>query len=486
MNLSVSPQQAAQEVLRRDLAAESLKGYIEYTAPWWVAGPIHEAICEQTERVIIGEIDRLMLLCPPQHGKSDIASRRLAAYILGLDPLRDIIAASATATLAEGFGRDVRNCILSPESQNVFPHLELAGDSTAKGLWHTKQGGTYYAVGIGGQLFGRGGMAIIDDPFGSWEEAQSELQRDKVWDWYRGTLYNRIRPHQPIILIQHRMHEDDLAGRLIAKQEDGGDQWTIVNIPADMDSPPWPGRYDREALERIKANTAPMQWQSLYMQDPAPDEGIYFKREWFFRYDKPPNVRKYMTADFAVTDSADSEDPDYTEIGVHGAAQTKEGATKLYLCMDGWSGRKAPIKWLDEYLNLVLRHKPQCEFAEVGPIRRAIEGFLKQKRLERKAYGQMEWIPHIGDKSANARALQAMASMGLIGLPKNDYGDYILEQLIKFPAGKNDDAVDMCALMARAVDEAFPMFSPAPPEVEVKRDRWTDAYDDDQNEWKAA
>ena len=487
MNYSISPQQAAQEILKRDAATESLQKFIEYTTPKWEAGPIHTEICKQAERVVNGEVDRLMLLCPPQHGKSEIISRRLAAYILGRKPYKDIIAASATATLAEGFGRDVRNCITSPEYQNVFPSMTLAGDSKAKGLWSTSQGGSYYAVGIGGQLFGRGGMGIIDDPFGSWEEAQSEVQRDKVWNWYTGTLYNRIRPGEPIIVIQHRMHEDDLAGRLIEKMQQGSDRWEIVNLPADMDNPPWPQRYDRQALARIKQNTAPQQWASLYMQDPSPDEGIYFKREWFFRYDEAPPVRKYMTADFAVTDSADSADPDFTEIGVHGTRQTAEGAIKLYLCMDGWSGRKAPENWIDEYFGLVLRHKPMCEFAEVGVIRRAVEGLMKRRRLERRAYGNMEWVSHIGDKSANARALQSMASMGLVGLPVGDYGDYVLEQLIKFPAGKHDDAVDMCALMARAIDEAHPMLT-AVPQEEEKPDRWEMAFDDedDEDNWKVA
>ena len=368
----------------------------------------------------------------------------------------------------------------------MFPGLRLADDSQAKGRWNTAQGGSYYAVGVGAQLFGRGGMAIIDDPFGSWADAQSELMRERVWEWYTGTLYNRVRPGQPIIVIQHRMHEDDLAGRLMRAMETGGDQWEIVNLPAHLDAPPWPERYDRPALERIKHNTSPMQWASLYMQDPSPDEGIFFKREWFFRYDEAPPVRKYITSDFAVTDSADSLDPDYTEIGVHGAARTPEGATKLYLCIDGWSGRKAPIQWLDEYFNLVIKHKPTCEFAEVGPIRRSIEGFLKQKRLERRAYGQIEWISHVGDKSANARALQSMASMGLVGLPNGDYGDYILEQLIKFPAGKYDDAVDMCALMARAIDEAFPMFEDMPEPVR-KVDRWEKAFEkqDEPTHWMA-
>ena len=100
MNYSISPAQAAQEILNRDLATESLKSFIEYTTPKWKAGPIHDVICEQAERIVNGEIDRLLLLCPPQHGKSELISRRLSAYILGRDPHKDIISASATATLA--------------------------------------------------------------------------------------------------------------------------------------------------------------------------------------------------------------------------------------------------------------------------------------------------------------------------------------------------------------------------------------------------
>ena len=484
-NYSVSPQQAAREILRRDDAAESLTKFIEYTKPRWKADKIHKAICEQAERVISGEIDRLLLLCPPQHGKSDIISRRLSAYILGKDPAKDIISISATAKIAAGFGRDVRNCILSQECRNVFPELRLAEDSQAQGLWNTDQGGSYYAVGIGGQIYSRGGMAIIDDPFGSWEDAQSELNREKVWDWYTGTLYNRIRPGEPIIVIQHRMHEDDLAGRLIAAQETG-DQWEIVELPADLDDPPWPERYDRPALERIKANTAPHQWAALYMQNPTPDEGTFFKKEWFWRFTEAQNVYKYQSADFAVTDEADSADPDYTEIGVHGTQQTAEGNIRLFLCIDGWSGRKAPENWVDAYMDLVLKHKPFCEYSEVGVIRRATEGLLKRRRLERNAYGQIEWLPHIGDKLANARALQAMASMGLVGIANNDYGDYILAQLLKFPYGRYKDGVDMCALMGRAISEAHPMLN-APEAPTKEPDRWDRVFDDnDEYDWKVA
>lgn len=428
------------------MARRNLLSFTEYTTPAWAAGKIHREICVQLERVVRKEIDRLMLLCPPQHGKSQIASRRLGAYMLGLDPTEDIIAASATETLAEGFGRDLRNCISSREYRNIFPETVLAEDSQAKGRWSTKQGGSFYAVGVGGQLFGRGGMAIIDDPFGSWADAQSENQREKVWDWYQGTLYNRIRPGKPIIIIQHRMHEDDLAGRLIERQKAGGDKWEIVNLPALIDDPPWIERYDSEALKRIRDNSNPRQWSALYLQNPTPDEGTFYQRDWFKRHTKAPeDVNVYITSDYAVSDGKG----DYTEHGVWGL----DGNNRLFM-LDWWSGQKTSDVWIEKLLDLVKKWSPLCVFGESGVIEKAIRPQLDRRMMERQIYSRMEWLPSISDKPSRARAFQARASMGLVSLPQTEEGERLLSQLLAFPAGKYDDAVDACSLMGMAIDQA--------------------------------
>lgn len=473
----ISPQEAAKELLRRRAARKSLLQFTEYCTPNWAAGKIHREICTQLERVERGEIDRLMLLCPPQHGKSQITSRRYPAYILGRNPNRDIIAASATADLAEGFGRDVRNCIASQEYRNLFPETQLAEDSQAKGKWNTKQGGGYYAIGVGGQLFGRGGMAIIDDPFGSWAEAQSELQRDKVWDWYQGTLYNRIRPGQPIIVIQHRMHEDDLAGRLIERQKAGGDKWEIVELPALVDNPPWIERYDRTALERIRDNSDPRQWSALYLQNPTPDDGTFFKKEWFELFDPKnlPAVHKYSTGDFAVTEG----DGDYTELATHGYA----GDT-LYLAVEGWAGQTSADVWIEHLCDQFGRHKPLCFFGESGPIRRSVEPFLTRRMRERNTYCRLEWLVRGSDKPTMARPLQAMAAQGKVKIADTEYGHRLLRQLLQFPAGKNDDAVDMAALLGMAIDQAHPAVMKSPNAQVKKRDGYETEREPDS--WRVA
>src|SRR5262249_42711168 len=138
----------------RNQARESLIAFTEYTFPKYRTAAFHKTVAGQLERVERGEVDRLMLLLPPRHGKSELASKRYPAWLLGRNPGRQFISVSATAELASDFGRDVRNIIGSPEYRTLFD-TRLAEDSQAKGKWHTSAGRIYYAVGIGGSIFGR-------------------------------------------------------------------------------------------------------------------------------------------------------------------------------------------------------------------------------------------------------------------------------------------------------------------------------------------
>jgi hypothetical protein len=223
---------AQEEALQGDLTrinqfkeqCEHLIGFTEYRFPRYRPSPHHRFVATYLERVELREIDRLMILMPPRHGKTELASKSYPAWTIGRSPWKQFISASATADLAHDWGRDVRNIVASEEYQLVFP-TRLSEDSRAAGKWNTQQGGCYYALGVGGNPIGRGADEfLIDDPFGSMEDAKSEVIRNKVWDWYQGTVYNRLQPKGAIILINHRMHEDDLSGRLIEQMKAGNDQ----------------------------------------------------------------------------------------------------------------------------------------------------------------------------------------------------------------------------------------------------------------------
>jgi hypothetical protein len=216
---------------------ETLIGFTEYRFPRYRPATHHRFVAEQLERVERGEIDRLMLLMPPRHGKSELASKSMPAWSIGRKPWRQFISASASVDLARDWGREVRNIVMSEAYQSVFS-TRLQEDSKAAGKWNTQEGGCFYAVGVGGSPLGRGAdIFLIDDPFGSMENARSPVIREKVWNWYTGTVYNRLQADGAVVLINHRMHEDDLSGRLIEQMKAGKDEWTIVER---WRQPAWP------------------------------------------------------------------------------------------------------------------------------------------------------------------------------------------------------------------------------------------------------
>lgn len=449
--LSKIPQaDAASELLRRKQARRNLAPFIEYVRPGWRAANIHKQICGELEAVQRREIDRLLIQVCPQHGKSTTSSIGFPAWSLGQQMKQDVAVISATESLAVEFGREVRNTVAGTECRAIFPQLSLAADSQAAGRWHTDEGGSFLSLGIGGQFFGRGAdLAIIDDPFSSWEDAQSELERKRVWDWYDGTFYNRVRPKGAIVVIQHRLHENDLIGQLLhhSAKGHGADRWRVVNLKASPDL--WPERYTAEAYARIRANMHPLKWAALYEQQPLPDEGSFFKRDWFQFFDPHamPECHFYTSGDFAVTDDGG----DYTEIATHGYSNGV-----LYLGAEGWSGRTTADVWIEELISQAARRRSFAFFGEGGPIRRAIEPFLLRRMRERSQYVRLEWLTRGHDKPTMARSLQGMAAMGKVKIADTAYGHRLLAQLLQFPLAQIDDGVDMAALMAMAIDQAHP------------------------------
>lgn len=480
-NLSPSLEEAALELLKRRQSRDKLLKFTTYTKPDFQIGKHHERIAEALEEVERGECDRLMIFAPPRHTKSELASRRFPAWYMGRHPDKQLIAATYSQDFALDFGREVRGIIQSNEYKALFPEVTLAQDSQAANRWHTRQGGISVYVGVGGPITGRGAhIALIDDPFKNREEADSEVRRETVWKWYTSTLRTRLMPGGAIILILTRWHEDDLAGRLLETQRD---EWKVVNLSAIQyengeETALWPEWYDLKALHRIKADIGPRDWSALYMQNPTPDDGTFFKREWFEFFDpkKLGLLHKYTTADFAVTEGAG----DFTEIATHGLADQS-----LYLGLEGWSGQTSADVWIDRLIDQFGRHKPLCFFGESGPIRRSTEPFLLRRMQERRIYSRIEWLSRPHDKATMARPLQAMAAMGRVKIADTDYGHRLLNQMLQFPAGKLDDAVDMAGLMGLAIDQAHPAVMQVPAQAKpFFRDY--EPINDEEDSWKTA
>lgn len=314
---------AQAELASRILSKRRLLPFIQRLNSRYKAGWVHEDICRRLEKfsedVANEKSPRLMILMPPRHGKSEIASRMYPPWHLGRYPDHEFIACSYNVGLTMTFSRKIKDAMQDDSYQSVFEtRLNPSHQGAEEWGLDGKRGG-YVAAGVGGGITGKGAhVLLIDDPIKNAEEADSADTREKLWDWYGSTAYTRLAPGGGVLVIQTWWHDDDLAGRLqlAMKNDPEADQFVIVKYPAiaeadeylDLDTDlisydevPDNGRllrkkgeclhrerYDEDALKRIK-NTLPTRWWSaLYQQNPVPDDGGYFTKDQFQRRTLPP------------------------------------------------------------------------------------------------------------------------------------------------------------------------------------------------------
>ena len=411
----------------------------------------HDYLLSELQAVERGEVSNLMVLMPPGSAKSSYSSVLFPTYFMGRHPEKSVIAVSHTDELAARFGRRVRNVVATPAYRALWG-FGVAADSAAAGRWENERGGEYFAAGVGGSITGRrGDLGVIDDPVKSREAADSDKQRETDWQWYLNDFLTRLKPGARQIVVMTRWHEDDLGGRILERE---AHKWRVVRLPmlAGNDDPIgrapgellWSEWFTPEMVERAQMDMR--SWNALYQQNPVPDDGSYFKSDWFGEYDQAPeSLSIYGASDFAVTDGGG----DYTEHGVFGVDHN----SNIYV-LDWWRGQTASDVWIERLCDLIRAHTPMQWFGESGPIRRAVEPFLMRRMQERNAYCWIEWLPSIAEKTARARSIQARASMGKVFLPRHaPWKTDVLTQLLRFPTGKHDDAVDVFSLMGRALED---------------------------------
>lgn len=513
LTLNLSREEAAAEVLRRRLARRGLLAFTRYTFPGYRPAPHHTLIADTLDAVARGEKKRVMIFMPPRHGKSELASKRFPAFFLGANPEKNIIAASYNSDLAADFGREVRGIVDNAKYRALFD-VSLAQDSKAANRWHTNMRGMYVAAGVGTATTGRGAhVLLIDDPIKNREEADSEVYREKVWRWYTSTAYTRLenelslddlleddwlwrdfmkdveagtaKPFEgALVLVQTRWHENDLGGRLLEQAEQGGEQWEVLDLPAiktvdGIETALWPQKYPIARLNAIRAVLGTRDWSALYQQSPAPEEGLYFKREWMRHYhEAPQHLRIYGASDYAVT----ADGGDYTVHVVIGF----DPQENIYV-LDVWRKQTDSNVWVDVFCDLVKKHKPLFWAEEQGQIKRSIGPYLERTMREKKTFCAREPFPSVADKPTRARSFQARMSAGKVYFPVNAPWMADLEaEMFSFPAGVHDDQVDALGLVGLLLDRMTSKKQKL--ENTQKEDRWARAFKrqsgGDTSNWK--
>lgn len=291
----------------RVLSRTNLYRFVPFTFEGYDLQWFHKLICDYLDKLYLGEIKKLMIFVPPQHGKSELSSRRFPAYLLGRDPNLKIGLCSYSGDLASAFNDSIQKIINSESYQTLYPETRIGGKegkANSKLFEVIGYKGFLKAVGVGGSLTGTPiDIGIIDDPFKDRLEANSETYRNRTWDWYQDVFCTRMHNDSKQLMLFTRWHEDDLAGRLLDPNnphydEKEASEWTVIALPAlkesikplecaiDIEDPRkegealWEAKHSREKYEKRK-RINPTGFASLDQQRPSPLEGGIIKEAYF-------------------------------------------------------------------------------------------------------------------------------------------------------------------------------------------------------------
>lgn len=235
--------------------------------------------------------DGLAIFCPPQEGKSQKVSRRFPEWLLGHDPTLRVAIVSYDSEKAVRWGRQILRDIRAADRRQL--DVRVMPDTSAAGRWDTPEGGGIYCTGIGGALTGEPvQVLVIDDPVKDREQAESDVYRERAWDWWESVAIPRLAPGAVVVLMMTRWHEDDLAGRILTRPS--ALRWRVLSMPAiagngdplgrepGVEFPSVRGRAPGHFL-RLQANMTPYVFASIYQQSPTSVVGNFFRRP-SFRY----------------------------------------------------------------------------------------------------------------------------------------------------------------------------------------------------------
>ncbi len=348
----------------------------------WIRAPHHLLICEALERVLRGECNRLIINIPPRYSKSELVCKFIS-YGLGLYPDAEFMYLSFTITLAADKTTEILRDVQHPAYREIFPEVQLTKD--AGGHWKTTRGGSVYAAGTEGTITGFGagkmregfgGVLVIDDPIKP-QDAYNENTREDVKRNFQSTVQSRVNwGTTPIVVIQQRLHEDDLSGWLL--RGGNGEKWESLVLPAIQadGTALWPDKHSLEVLERMR-EADPYTFSGQYLQQPTPLGGGFYREDWLLvRDDSNPDVPldertrravpmpNFVDGVFAVIDTAVKDNAEHDGLAVTYWAVSLHGTTTYKLYVLDWDYTQLPadllINWLPQVFERATQLAAEC------------------------------------------------------------------------------------------------------------------------------
>lgn len=380
------------------------------------------------------KIKRLILQTPPRSWKSRMICEAIAHWMWYLENT-DIIYTGHSIWLLEWFSRNIRNRIESPEYKELFP-TKIKDWNSALQSWATTNNNQLMIYWVGGWITGKWWhRLIIDDPYATRQDAESDTIRRRVKEWYDSTFYSRRHNQDAgICLIMQRWREDDLVWDLLWIED-----WEVVKIPAIEEWKSfWESRFDMNELEKIRNQIWDYFFMSQYMQDPINEWGWDFKRDYFQYADAIPHNLEIVTfIDPAISQKQEADNTAIVTIWLD------RRSNNIYV-LEVLAGRMLPDEIIDNVFKTYLKWKPKRIGIEVVQYQKMLALEIRKQMNIRNIFFVLDEVNPQWEKQARIRTVLQPRYSNMSVFHNNTCTDLELE-LLKFPNGKHDDMADALA-----------------------------------------
>jgi hypothetical protein len=427
-------------------------------------------------------ISRLMVFMPPRYWKSQTASRKFPAWLLGKNPDLRIILTSYNADLASKHSKAVRDIIQGEEYSQVFGQLastnepvELDPESKASASWDiADHRGGMLAAGVGGGITGFGAhLFIIDDPVKGRKEASSETIREDSFEWYKSTAYTRLEDHGAILVIQTRWDQEDLSGNLLKAMvgDEDADQWDVVIMPSIAleekeypktheefvenllrgvfipmngdqlgrapGEPLWPQKHDAQALRIKKANMDDFEFVAQYQQTPRLEKGNFFDEDNFVYLERTPEGLKwYRYVDLALGNTQLSDFNATVAVAMDNVGNLILRDMLRERNLDLFLGSLKALMLSDREQGVIWGIEDNAFQSLV------VKQFRADKSLAKVSMIGITRSSGEGDKTQWAQPWRLRAKDKMVKLVRGAWNLSFVREAVSFPKGTNDDQVD--------------------------------------------
>lgn len=461
-------QQAYLEKVKRELEKrhkdkhESLISFIEYffkkeLRKDFVSNWHYKVIAKELEEIRDGVTKKLIINVPPRTWKTEMITKCFPAWLLWQEPRHKFIVSGYSSTLTKNFSSQARDYYQSNTFKVIFPRkVNLKEDQNTKELWETLEWWYYYATWAGGSITWYGADTfIIDDPIKP-DEADSDIIRSWINNWFGNTVVTRLNDMEKwnIIIIMQRVHGDDLCWHLLEEMKNWTwYDWKLLSFPAIAEDDEsyiingekyWRKKGDVldvkrmpiKALQQIKETMGNVYFSTQYQQNPVNKESQEFHEEWFRYFEYEPWGRIFTTVDPAFTKNKTSDDS-----AIVTGAFIED---KLYLLeITFW--KYDPWELIDKMIYHIKKWNPEKIWIEAFAAQSIVWFSLRTELQKKWIYCDVHDIIQKWDKEWKIRRLLPLYRKWLIYHKR--WMDALEKQLKEFPRWKNDDIVDAVQML---------------------------------------